>query len=146
MVTEPSSMKRTWGQRLIVAWVGEIARILALSLLCGFLIGTGLVLARFSEFSHMPDFVGYLTALIAGGFIGLLIRQMSHSLIAFLLTTVVSAVVSTLALSYPELQANRLGVELAVQLSALQGLTDSFFTVPFTLVGLLAGKWLSRSD
>jgi hypothetical protein len=118
----------------------------ALSLLCGFLIGVGVVLANLTDFSYLPDFVGYLVSLVAGVILGLLTRHLSQTLIAALLTTGVSAVVATLALAYPESQANRLGMDTAVQLSALKGLTDSFFTVPFTLVGLLAGKWLARSD
>lgn len=146
MASEPSWTERPPDRRLILRGIRETMQILALSLLCGFLIGAGLVLARLSDFSSMPNFVGYLAALVAGGFIGMLTRHLTHGLIAFLLTTVVSAAVSTLALAYPESQANRLGMETAVQLSALEGLTDSFFSVPFTLVGLLAGKWLSRSD
>jgi len=124
----------------------EAGRVLAVTLLCGFLLGAGIALAKLSVFSSLPGFSVYLIAVISGAFIGLLIRQLSHGLVTLLLITLLGALLGTLALAYPEFEARRLGVELGVEFSAVKALTAALFSMPFLVGGLFVGKFLSRHD
>jgi hypothetical protein len=146
MALEPPVQRRPWDRTLIQRWLRDTGRVLAVTVLCGVLTGIGITLASLSDFSYLPSFFGYVIALVAGGYIGLLTRRLNHGLVALLLATLVSAAVSTLALAYPEFQVHHLGLEVAVELSALQGLTGSVLAVPLLIVGLLLGKLISRFE
>jgi hypothetical protein len=117
-----------------------------LSLLTGFIAGAGLTLYVLSEFSFLPSMVALLFPVIAGGFIGALIPKLGRALGSILLVIVISIVVSMIALSYPEFQVNRLGTDVALELSLTQALQGTIWAAPLALVGLLLGKFMVRGE
>ena len=121
-------------------------RILAISLLMGFIAGAGLAISDLSEFSLIPSLVALSLPVLAGGFIGVLVPQLGRALGSMLLVIVFSAVVSMLALSYPEFQVQRLGTDVALELSVTKALQGAILAAPLTLVGLLVGKFVVRSE
>jgi len=125
----------------------DLFRILILSLLMGFTSGAGLAIYHLGEFSHLPSIVALLLPFLAGGFIGVLIPQLNQALGAFLLVIFISATVSTILLAYPEFQVNRLGMGIALELSITNSLKNVIlYAIPLTLVGLIVGKFLTRSE
>jgi len=124
-----------------------IVRIFVLSLLMGFTAGAGLAIYHLGEFSNVPSVVALLLPLLAGGFIGALTPQLNQALGAFLLVIIISALVSAFMLAYPEFRVDRLGIGIALELSVINSLKNVIlFALPLTLVGLILGKFLSRSE
>lgn len=119
--------------------------VLASGLLAGFIAGASLALAALGDFSAMPDYLGFVGGFVAGILIGMQLPSLHHSLLALALTVPVSIAVSTLSLFYPELRVERLGTEVALELSVLEGLVRNVLLIPFLVVGLLVSKMLSRN-
>lgn len=123
----------------------EAVELVGLALLMGFILGTGIVLQDFSEFSDLPSALTWLFPLVAGAFIGALIPSLSRALAALLLMIAIGAGVSALALSYPEYVVGRLGQEIAFELSLVTSLRGVVIAAPLSIVGLLLGKLISPS-
>lgn len=120
------------------------AQVLVLALIMGFTAGAGLAINDLSEFSRIPATVSLLLPLLAGLFIGTLTPYLSQAIGTMLLAMVISVLVSTLALAFPEFQVNRLGLDIALELSIAKALRSVIVTVPLITVGLLLGKIIVR--
>lgn len=123
-----------------------VGRTLMISLLMGFIAGAGLTISDLSEFSLLPSVAALLLPVLAGGFLGALVPQLGRALGSMLLVVVFSAVVTMLALSYPEFQVDRLGTDIALELSVTKALQSAILAAPLVLVGLLVGKFFVRSE
>lgn len=125
-------------------WLREVRLVLLVSLLGGIILGAGISLSLLGDFSSMPGAFGMIMAVVTGAFIGMLIPHFHQGLVSVLLVALIGAGVSSLALAYPEFEVNRLGLDLALELSVLRSVTHSFLALPFLLIGLLIGKLLAR--
>lgn len=123
----------------------SLVQIIVLALLMGFIVGAALAISDLKEFSLVPSILPFLLAVLAGGFIGALTSELSQALVTLLLVLLISPVVSVLALTYPELRVDRLGLEIALELSIVKSLQNVVVTAPLIIVGLLLGKFLARS-
>lgn len=137
-----------WEARLsgIADWRSNIYYLLWLGVLSGFLSGGGMSLYQLSDFSPVPPLIGFVFALMAGMLIGLLTHHLQHSLVAFLWSGLVTVLVCALALVLPELEANRLGLELATELSIAKALLSTLFALPMVLIGILVSKVLPNPE
>lgn len=137
-----------WEARLsgIADWRSNIYYLIWLGVLSGFLSGGGMSLYQLSDFSPVPGFMGFVFALLAGMMVGLLTHHLQHSLVAFLWSGLVTVIVCSLALVLPELEANRLGLELATELSVAKALLSTLFSLPMVLIGLLVSKVLPNPE
>jgi hypothetical protein len=131
-----------WKIRLL-----QLFSILVISVLMGFTLGVGVVLWDLSEFSNVPTpIVALALALLAGGFVGALAPRFSWALAALLIVFVTGAAVSTLALTYPEVLVDRLGVEIALDLALVRALRQTFLLVPIVVLGILIGRFFARDE
>jgi len=137
-----------WETRLsdIADWRSNIYYLLWLGVLSGFLSGGGMSLYQLSDFSPVPPLIGFVFALMAGMLIGLLTHHLQHSLVAFLWSGLVTVIVCALALVLPEFEANRLGLELATELSIAKALLSTLFALPMVLIGILISKVLPNPE
>lgn len=123
----------------------DFFHVVALSLLAGFTVGAGLALLDLSQFARVPTAVGFALLFISGALIGASASHLSHALAAFLLMIPISAAVNSLALAYPEFQVDRLGTEIALEISVMNAFRNVIIlAIPLCLVGLLIGKALVR--
>lgn len=137
-----------WEARLsgIADWRSNIYYLIWLGVLSGFLSGGGMSLYQLSDFAPLPAYVGFVFALLAGMLIGLLTHHLQYSLVAFLWSALVTAIICTLALVVPELEINRLGLEIAVELSIAKALLSTLFALPILLIGVLVSKVLPNPE
>lgn len=122
-----------------------ISQMLVLSMLMGLTVGVGLMLTELHPYANVPIWVGYVLIVVAGLMTGLLVSDLSRALGTYLLILIVGGAVSILALAYPELQMDRLGTQVALDLSIINTMKKLvLLALPLTLLGLILGKFVSR--
>lgn len=127
--------------------LGNVVRVLTLSVLMGFVIGAGSAMTDLSDFSRVPVIVFYVFPVLAGILVGALTQHLGQAIGTLLLVLTFSALVDAMALAYPELRVERLGREVALELSAAKALLSLVVvSTPLALVGLLMSKLIGRGD
>ncbi len=122
-----------------------ISQMLVLSMLMGLTVGVGLMLTELHPYATVPIWVGYVLIVVAGLMTGLLVSDLSRALGTYLLILIVGGAVSILALAYPELQMDRLGTQVALDLSIINTMKKLvLLALPLTLLGLILGKFIAR--
>ncbi len=123
----------------------ELLRAALATLLAGSIAAGGLALWGLEEFSRLPFPLSLGFPLLAGVVLGALIPRLSQALGAWLFTLIVSALLSALALLYPELTGDRLGLEVGLDLSLAKAIVNTILAAPLVLIGLLLGR-LGRGE
>lgn len=127
--------------------VPRILRLALLTLLGGIAIGTALAVYDLSKFSPIPSTVMLIFPFVVGVIIGILTTSLNQALVVLLLTLLVYAFTSFFALSLPEFIHAHLGREIMMQLSVVHALGNGIiYVLPLTIIGIILGKFISRSD
>lgn len=124
----------------------DIGLLVGAASLVGLVAGLAMATQALPLFSPVPGVVLLGSVFLAGLGMGSLMRDLAQVLLAVIVTVLLSMVVMTLALVYPEMGPEAaLGVEAALSGALQKAVISGFlFVLPLTLVGALVGRLFSR--
>lgn len=125
----------------------RVLSLILLTLLGGIAMGAALAVYDLNKFAPIPSAIMLVFPLLVGVLIGILTPTFGQALGVFILTILVYALADFLALSLPEMIHAHLGMEITMQVSVVQALTNGIlYILPLAIIGIILGKIISRGD